>query len=115
MADDPTTALVPHRVPDDVFRQIAVIPPDEHICYWHDDQDPDTMEPRGNQCGKPATHILLFVWDDSLFVATSQKQKWSFACAEHKGPPGIDPSGTHGWQFRAFEFSVKQATVVHLP
>ena len=41
-------------------------------CNYHDDHEAD-FTPRGNVCGEPGTHVV--VWIDG---------RYSFACAEHE-------------------------------
>lgn len=74
--------------------QVAATPPGEQACNWHPEQDADG-EPFGEECRRPATHVILWTWPDS------GERRWSFGCADHIDPPGIDPSGAHGWLYEA--------------
>lgn len=44
----------------------------KHTCAFREDHDPDTLEPRGAVCGKPATQTIH--WRDG---------RYSPSCAEH--------------------------------
>lgn len=78
---------------EDVAAQLAVIPVEDRTCNWCPSHDPVTHEPLGEQCGTPATHVVEWYW------CAGHIHRWSFACDEHSGPPGIDPSGAHGWAY----------------
>lgn len=81
---------------ESVQDQVQAIPEVERVCGWHDDHTPEG-EPCGTECGSRATHVLLWTWP------RTGERRWSFGCADHIGPPGIDPSGTHGWVYVALE------------
>lgn len=85
----------------DTLVQVVQVPPEERVCGWYDDHDPVTMEPRGKNCGEPATHVIEWTW--IIRDASYGFRRWSFACPAHIGPPGIDPSDTHGWEYTTTE------------
>jgi hypothetical protein len=74
------------------MEQALALPRTEWRCSFHDDHDAEG-EPAGNQCTSEATHIIVWTWPDT------GEQRWSFGCAEHIGPPALDPSGANGWRY----------------
>lgn len=78
----------------EVLRRVLAASLEQWRCHFHDDHDPLTLEPRGQQCWNDPTHVLEFT-----ALPPYSGRRWSFGCDEHCGPPAVEPEG---WTYVAY-------------